>query len=516
MLPASQPVPDLTDVRNALRAGRMDAVDLLADLGERTTRFDPAVGSFLERFELSAGVAAREHERARRAGEHLPPLSGIPIGIKALLSTREAPASAQSLVVDPTRLVGDDATAVARLRGSGAVIVGHNTMVEYALGRPDPAKPFPVPRNPWDLERWPGGSSSGTANGLAAGFFLGGLGTDTTGSIRLPAAMCGLTGLKPSFGLVPVDGCLPASASLDVVGPLTRSARDARLLMNALVPGFGVQVADPRRIGIAEELLSPQRGVSPAVTAAVQSALAVLETEGYAVEPLALPEFDELVGLTMCLALAETFAVHRDRLREHWGDYGRSFRRVVTMGAALSPQVVAGARVRLAELRARVTARLSGFTAIATPTWPTGAAPYAAAGGVPVQETNFTAAWNALGFSSLALPAGFDDDGMPVGLLLSAPAGSDSALLTAGEALQAADDTHLRAPVLEETAVRVPFPVPDLDPGDAPARRAPTAQPEWLAALQLDLDPHELEVIGGMGSALIDAFTVGVPPTASR
>lgn len=507
MIPPAPPAADLIHLRDSLRSGAINAVDLLAEMRERARRWDPRLGSYLSIFDEGALAAAREHERAREAGEVLPALSGVPLGIKALFATVEEPANAQSLVLDPRRRVGADADAVARLRAAGAVITGHNTMVEHAMGRPDPAKPFPIPRNPWDLTRWPGGSSSGTANGLAAGFFAGGLGTDTTGSIRIPAAMCGLTGLKPTHGVVPTGGCLPASPSLDHAGPIVRSARDARLLMEVLAPGFDAATpADPRRIGVPEELLTAERGVSDDTLAAVRRALGLLSERGYHIEPLALPEFDELISLTFCIAVAETYAEHAERLRTQWNDYGRSFRRLIVLGAAIPGPVLAGARDRIALLRRELAERLEGFTAIATPTWPTGAAPYAASS-IPADQTNFTAAWSALGFPSLSLPAGFDENGMPVGLLLTGVPGSDATLLGAGEALQEVDDTHLRAPNLEVTAAGDlgPVPDPDRDAEITGATIAPADQAPWLAALGLTLDAHEYAVIEATSRALFAA-----------
>ncbi|MEB4615336.1 amidase, partial [Leucobacter sp. M11] len=443
--------------------------------------------SFLARFPVTARAAAEEHDRAVAAGAALPPLSGVPLGIKAMLGTRERDADAQSLVADPDASHGEDAASVAALRGAGAVILGHNTMVEHAMGRPDPLSPFPVPRNPWDLERWPGGSSSGTANGVAAGLFAGGLGTDTTGSIRIPAAFCGLTGFAPSHDLVPTAGCLPAAPSLDVVGPIVPSARDARLLMSVLAPGFDAPDSgprsgrDPRRIGVPEELLGAERGVDPATRAAVAHSLSTLEAAGYRVEAFPLPEFDELVQITLGLSLAEVHAGHRERLSTDWHRYGRSFRRIAAAGAAFPPDTGDALRARAARLRDALGARLAEYTAIATPTWPTGAAPYAASGGLPVPETNFTAAWSAVGFPSLSLPAGRDGNGMPLGLLLTGAPGTDGRVLGAGEALQRRDRGHLARPDLGEHPLPMPRPVPDPDASGEPgAVVPPNEQPAWL------------------------------------
>ncbi len=131
---------------------------------------------------------------------------------------------------------------IARLRAAGAVITGKTTTMEFATGLPDPDKPFPVPRNPWNEGHWPGGSSSGTGSGVAAGMFLGGLGTDTGGSIRGPAAYCAISGLKQTFGLVPKSGCVPLGFSLDHIGPMARSARDCAMILQVIA---GYDPSDP-------------------------------------------------------------------------------------------------------------------------------------------------------------------------------------------------------------------------------------------------------------------------------
>src|SRR5262249_46439277 len=153
------------------------------------------------------------------AGTDLGPLHGMPVAVKDIIATSERPATAQSLVLDPAWSEARDAPVVRRLRDAGAVIVGKTTTMEYAIGLPDSSKPFPLPRNPWDRAHWAGGSSSGSGSGLAAGLFLGALGTDTGGSIRIPAAFCGITGHMPTFGLVPKSGCVPLGWSLDHLGP---------------------------------------------------------------------------------------------------------------------------------------------------------------------------------------------------------------------------------------------------------------------------------------------------------
>src|SRR6185437_6667015 len=156
---------------------------------------------------------------------------GIPIAVKDIVAVAEGPTTGNSVVHDRSWGAGRDAPVVRRLKAAGAVITGKTTTFEFAIGSPDPTKPFPMPANPWDLARSPGGSSAGTGNGLAAGLFLAGIGTDTGGSIRIPAAWNGTTGLMPTFGRVPTSGCIPVGYTLDRIGPLARSARDCAAML---------------------------------------------------------------------------------------------------------------------------------------------------------------------------------------------------------------------------------------------------------------------------------------------
>src|SRR5882757_9881193 len=169
------------------------------------------------------------------AGVDRGPLQGIPFGVKDILAMAEGPTTAQSDVLDPAWGAGRDAPVVARLKAAGAVLTGKTSTMEFAIGMPDGSKDFPVPRNPWNPATWPGGSSSGTGAGVAAGMFYAGLGTDTGGSIRIPAAFCGITGLMPTFGRVPKSGCVPLGYSLDHIGPMARSAEDCALMLQAMV-----------------------------------------------------------------------------------------------------------------------------------------------------------------------------------------------------------------------------------------------------------------------------------------
>ncbi|WP_378731184.1 amidase [Nocardia brasiliensis] len=241
--PAAPALPSLTEAAAALRRRELTATDLVDRVLANADKHDSTLGVYLARFDERARAQAAAVDKKIADGLPLAPLAGIPLGVKDILAHSHAPTTAQSLVLDPAwgTSVGD-CTVVRRLELAGAIVTGKTTTMEFAIGIPDPGKPFPVPRNPWDPARWAGGSSSGSASGVAAGMFLGAIGTDTGGSIRMPAAHTGTTGLKPTFGRVPKSGVVPLGYTLDHVGPIARSAADCALLLSVLA---GPDDADP-------------------------------------------------------------------------------------------------------------------------------------------------------------------------------------------------------------------------------------------------------------------------------
>ena len=224
----------IRDVADKLRRGETTSRRIVEDVLKTSDKLDPILGTYITRFDISALEAADKADQELRAGIDRGPLHGIPLGVKDIISTDEGPTSAQSLAQDPAWGESGDGPLISRLRDAGAVFTGKTTTMEYAIGFPDFNKPFPIPRNPWNTDRWTGGSSSGTANGISSGQFLGGLGTDTGGSVRLPAAYCGITGFKQTFGLVPKSGCVPLGLSYDHIGPMATSVWDCAAMLNVM------------------------------------------------------------------------------------------------------------------------------------------------------------------------------------------------------------------------------------------------------------------------------------------
>ena len=237
----------ISDTAGWLRARRISSVELTQALLERAQATQESVGAFMTFTEASALAAARQADDELARGHDRGPLHGVPLGIKDILATADAPTTANSRALDPAWGQRGDATAVRKLREAGGVILGKLVLHEFAIGWPDPNTGLRFARNPWDLGHAPGGSSSGTGAALAAGLIAGGLGTDTGGSIRGPAAFSGISGLKPTFGRVSKEGCVPLSYSLDHIGPMARTMRDCAVMLQVLA---GFDPLDPCSVSI--------------------------------------------------------------------------------------------------------------------------------------------------------------------------------------------------------------------------------------------------------------------------
>lgn len=463
----SGPLPiTLDDAAAALRRGETTSVALTEAVLERADRLDGRIGCYLYRCDDAALARAKQADDELAAGVEKGPLHGIPLAVKDIVATTDCPTTAQSLVLDPRWGDQGDAPVVARLRAAGAVLTGKTSTMEYAIGLPDPDKPFPIPRNPWNLDRWSGGSSSGTANGVATGLFYGGVGTDTGGSIRMPSALCGITGFKPTFGRVPKAGVVPLAWSLDHVGPMARTARDCALLLEVMaghdprdpscldapVPSYvaeldgaleGVRIAVQRRHHVDAPF------VDPSAVARFDDALGVLAVGGAKVEDVDIEAFDLLNEAMPPLVMSEAFAYHRLTMQARWTDYFSTTRAMVASGLFYTGTDIVQARRVRNHVLDKVAEVLDRFDVIATLTAGAGAPgaaglDFASALMLPV----FTAPWNALGLPAASVPCGFTDDGMPVGLQLCGRTLDEATVLRIGDAYQQRTDWHLRVPDL--------------------------------------------------------------------
>lgn len=451
----------IQDAAAALAAGAVTSVELVTALQAAADRLDEPLGTWISRFDDQAHARAEQADEERACGESSGPLHGIPLGVKDILATDEGPTTAQSLVLNPAWGAQGDGPVITRLREAGAIVMGKTTTMEFAIGRPDFSKPFPVPRCPWDPERWTGGSSSGTGNGVASGQIFGGLGTDTAGSVRLPSAYNGISGHKPTFGLVPKSGCVPLGLSYDHIGPMARSAWDCAAMLSVMAGADRsdrTTVARPaenylaaldqgvegRTVGVIgnDEIAD---GSSETTMAAFAEAVDELSTAGAVVRTVEIPLYQELASAAFLALEAEAFAWHRKTLIDRWDDYGRPTRLTIAQGALLnSADLVQIERVRhVARAKILDLMDADGIDLLLSPTTGYGATPFTGADPAAISTAALhTPAWNSTGFPALSVPMGFDEDNMPLGLQIIGRPFADGLVLAAGHAYQQRTSWH--------------------------------------------------------------------------
>ena len=336
-----------------LRSGRTTSVGLTEDLLARSKAAQDTIAAFITITDDAAMAAAQRADAELASGHDRGPLHGIPLGIKDIIATVDAPSTANSRVLDPAWGQRDDATTVRKLREAGAVLLGKTGLHEFAIGWPDPETGFRIPKNPWDLARTPGGSSSGTGAAVAAGLILGGLGTDTGGSIRGPAAYCGISGIKPTFGRVSKEGCVPLGYSLDNIGPMARTVYDCAVMLQVLA-GFdpldpcSVSVAVPDmlasldgsvaglRIGVPREHFLDVPELNAEVKQAVLAALDRLAAAGATVVDVELPHGAIAQHAQRAIMFGEAYAYHEPDLQTRPELYGKYTRQAIQQGAFYS------------------------------------------------------------------------------------------------------------------------------------------------------------------------------------
>ncbi|MFQ5460507.1 MAG: amidase, partial [Anaerolineae bacterium] len=357
-----------------------------------------------------------------------------------------------------------DSTVVSRLRAAGAVILGKSHTHEWALGTTSNNPHFGPARNPWDTDRIPGGSSGGNAAGLAARLFAGAVGSDTGGSVRIPAALCGVVGLKPTRGLVSLRGVVPLSWSLDHAGPMARTAEDAALLLDAIAgfdagdpasrrPPEGPPVApglrgDPRglAIGIPADYFWDE--VVPEVAALCRQAVAVLEDAGARIVEVPPLGWRAAARASGRILLADAAAYHQATLAENAVAYGADVRARLETGLGLAGVDVARARREMDVWRRRLEDLFGHVDLLATPTTGNTAEPIAGIEGVAAAAslTARTSPFNLTGLPAASVPCGFTAAGLPVGLQLVGREWQEATVLRAAAAYQAVTEWHLRVP----------------------------------------------------------------------
>ncbi len=454
----------VAEAAQLIAARKLSPVEFTEASLRRIEQLEGRLNAFITVDGDAAMTAASEAaDEIAKGGAH-GPLHGIPIALKDIFGVAGVRMTAGSKILSEN-VASEDAEATARLKAAGAVVLGKLNLHEFAFGATGVNPHYGAARNPWDLERITGGSSSGSGASVAAGECAAALGTDTGGSIRIPASLCGIVGLKPTYGRVSKRGVLPLSWSLDHVGPMTRTVEDAAIVLQAIagrdaddastvgepVPDYmqmlrqGVQGL---RIGIAKEFFF--ENLHPEVESAVRSAIGLLGEMGADLTEADVPLISEIPGGVTAIMLPEALAYHQKWMSERPDDYGDDVRYRLELGATfLAVHYVQAQRFREMAVAAWREEVFPKVDLIVTPTTPITARPIEEGDlQVTFNLIRFTNPLNFLGVPAISIPCGFTGEGLPVGLQLVGRWWDEASVLRAAYAYEQATDWHeRRAPI---------------------------------------------------------------------
>ncbi len=470
-----------------MRHGELSSVELTQGVLERILTVDNDIQAYLTLAPEWVLDQARQADERRARGEDAP-LLGVPLAIKDVICVEGLPCTCGSRILE-NFVPPYSATAVERLRAAGCVILGKTNTDEFAMGSSTENSAYFATHNPWDLSRVPGGSSGGSAAAVAAGMALGALGTDTGGSIRQPASLCGVVGLKASYGRVSRYGLVAFASSLDQIGPLARSVRDVALLLGVIaghdprdstsmpvaVPDYVGELSSSDglagiRVGVPREYFMP--GMQPEVAEAVRAAIEVMRGLGAHVREVSLPHTDYGLPVYYLVAPAEASAnlARYDGVRyglrvdgeAMWETYrqtrgagfGSEVKRRIMLGTyALSAGYYDAYYLKAQQVRTLIKADFDAafreVDVIACPASPTTAFKIGAKTGDPLQmylSDVLTLSCNLAGICGISLPCGFDRNGLPIGLQILGPAFAEQTVLHAAHAYEQATEWHTSKP----------------------------------------------------------------------
>jgi aspartyl-tRNA(Asn)/glutamyl-tRNA(Gln) amidotransferase subunit A len=444
----------LTDQRDLVKSREISASDLAAICYRQIERLNPALNAFITVIPL----------------EQLPPLGdthgmsiyGIPLAIKDLYNTKGI------LTTSGSRFFADhipqeDAFVVQKIKRAGAQIIGKTNTHEIALGVTNNNPHYGACKNPWDITRTPGGSSGGSAVAVATGMAMAALGTDTGGSIRIPASLCGVVGLKPTYGRVSLRGIMPLSWNLDHAGPITRKVEDAALLLQVMggydeldpvsvktLPGdYSSHLKDTmkeRKIALA--IGNYIEEADQEILEAVRKAAYILEEQGASITEVNVDFLKQAALANAVMTQADGAAFHRERMQEHPDWFGADVRQRLETGAAFTSSEYSLARRTQAEVKRHCELLFEEYDVLLLPTTPIPAPVLEGENAVERarQLTRFTAPFNLTGLPALSIPCGFTKDDLPIGLQIVSRAWNEAGVLRTGYAFQQATEWHTRKP----------------------------------------------------------------------
>ena len=426
----------IAELGRLLQSRQLSPVELTATYLERVERLNPTLGAYITVMSETARAEAAAAEDEIGRGLYRGHLHGIPVAIKDIIYTQGVLTSAGSRVL-ADHVPAYDSTIVERLRASGAVLLGKLNLSEFAIGGTID-HPFGTPRNPWNLGRSAGGSSSGSAVAVAGGLCAGSLGSDTGGSIRGPSAFCGTVGLRPTYGRVTRHGVVPMSWSLDTVGPMTRTVEDCAIMLQAIaghdpddatssrspVPDYASALREDVNglvIGVPRHyFFDTGAGADPEILAAVEKALADLESLGARLEEVKIPSLDLAGPANWLIMMSEAFAYHKANLQSQPQNFGSVVRHRFYLGGLFGSADYVKAQQARSRIRREFAEVMQRVDLIGCPTM-LGPAPLFDSfdPSTVVLGRSFTAPFNETGMPAISVPCGFTESGLPLGLQLA-------------------------------------------------------------------------------------------------
>jgi len=446
--------PTIAEAARLIASRALSPVELTRSCLARIDALDSRINSFLlTRPEAALAEAATAEQEIMR-GFYRGPLHGIPIAHKDIIETAGIRTTAHSKLLRDF-VPQHDATVVRRLAAAGAILLGKTATHEFAMGGPSFDLPWPPARNPWNTDHFTGGSSSGTGAAVAAGLVLGGSGSDTGGSIRLPAAYCGVTGLKPSYGRVSRHGVLPLAYSLDHVGPLAWTVEDCAILLQAMaghdpadpasaeqpVPNYRAALrADLRgvRIGVVRHFFESDYQIDDEARSAIDAALAVMRGLGAELREIRLSPLQDYGACGWLVLIGESWAVHEKVMRKRFADYGRMMRNRVVLGAFLGAgDYIQALRLRR-ELNNEMGAAMRDLDVLITGITPGEAPRIDEKLGYESFQRPLMMPFNVTGQPAMAVRCGLSRSGLPLSLQIAGKPFDEASVLHVGHAYEQA------------------------------------------------------------------------------
>ena len=450
----------ISDLAPRLQRKEISPVEIAQECLRRIEQLNPALNAFITVMAESAITEARAAESAIARGEWRGPLHGIPIALKDLIDTAGVRTTSASALHE-NRIPPEDAEVVRRLREAGAVIIGKNNLHEFAYGSSSMVSHFGEVHNPWDVGRIAGGSSGGSSAAVTAGMVCAAIGTDTAGSIREPAALCGCVGLKPTYGRVSSRGVIPLSASLDHVGPLATSVADAAIVLQAIA-GYDAADVTSVNVPVVDYVGSLQQGakslrvgvprgyffddLDAEVGAATEHALDGIKTLVSSVKEVQID-----VPTDRTLQAAESYAYHSENVAKSPNLYQAETVRRIRNGEKVTATEYIRARRELEEARRNISRVFADIDVLVTPTMPMPAPSIAALKDNPeelrpaeLKLLRNTRPFNVWGLPAISVPCGFTQGGLPIGLQIAGPHWREDLVLRLAHAYEQATAWHKR------------------------------------------------------------------------